>query len=120
MTVDVTPKADTNGSSVVFSPVSGSSSFYTASLAKNSESEYSIVLKTNAAAGTKSYPVTISYTYEYANGGAYEQGQGSMDINLAVVQPIKFELSDWYPPTECYGWDGCSISFTYYNKSKNQ
>lgn len=119
MTVDVTPKADTNGSSVVFSPVSGSSSFYTASLAKNSESEYSIVLKTNAAAGTKSYPVTISYTYEYANGGAYEQGQGSMDINLAVVQPIKFELSDWYPPTECYGWDGCSISFTYYNKSKN-
>lgn len=121
MTVDVIPGTDgTEGSSgTIFSPIDGTTSFYTAQLDKNGELEYSIKLKTSASAGARSYPVTIRYSFEYESNGVYSQGSGEMDINLPVTQPIKFELMEWYPPTECYGADGCTISFQYFNKSKN-
>ena len=121
MTVDVIPGTDgSNGSNgAIFSPIDGTTSFYTAKLDKNGELEYSIKLRTSASAGARSYPVTIRYSFEYANAGSYSQGNGSMDINLPVTQPIKFELMEWYPPTECYGADGCMISFQYFNQSKN-
>lgn len=121
MTVDVIPGTDgSNGSNgTIFSPIDGTTSFYTAKLDKNGELEYSIKLRTSASAGARSYPITIRYSFEYENSGQYAQGNGSMDINLPVTQPIKFELMEWYPPTECYGADGCTISFQYFNKSKN-
>ena len=119
MTVNVIPGADSAGNGTIFSPIDGTTSFYTAQLNKSGELEYSIKLKTSASAGARSYPITISYNFEYENGGYYTSGQGSMDINLPVTQPIKFELMEWYPPTECYGADGCTISFQYFNKSKN-
>ena len=122
MTVDVIPGSDgSSGSSngAIFSPIDGTTSFYTAQLDKDGELEYSIKLKTSASAGARSYPITIRYSFEYENSGQYAQGNGSMDINLPVTQPIKFELMEWYPPTECYGADGCTISFQYFNKSKN-
>ena len=121
MTVDVIPGTDgTEGSSgTIFSPIDGTTSFYTAQLDKNGELEYSIKLKTSASAGARSYPVTIRYSFEYESNGVYSQGSGEMDINLPVTQPIKFELMEWYPPTECYGSQGCAISFQYFNKSKN-
>ncbi len=121
MTVDVIPGTDgtTGSNGAIFSPIDGTTSFYTAQLDKDGELEYSIKLRTSASAGARSYPITISYSFEYENNGAYSQGNGSMDINLPVTQPIKFELMEWYPPTECYGSQGCMISFQYFNKAKN-
>lgn len=122
MTVDITPKSpsSTNGQSSgpVFSFIDGASSFYTPVLEKGSTKEYSIRLKCSASAGAGSYPIGISFDFEYANAGGYSSGSGAMDVNLPVVQPIKFELMEWTPPTEC-GLDGTSISFQYFNKSRN-
>ena len=42
-----------------------------------------------------------------------------MTINLPVTQPIKFELMEWNPPTEC-PIDGTSIFLSqYFDKFKN-
>lgn len=121
MTVDVLPGTDGNPNSTsgaIFSPIDGATSFYTKDLAKDGEMEYTIKLKTSASAGARSYPITIRYSFEYQNGSVYSPGNGSMDINLPVTQPIKFELLEWYPPTECPA-DGTPITFQYFNKSKN-
>ncbi len=119
MTVNVIPGTEGGANGAIFSPIDGTTSFYTTEIEKNGELEYTIKLKTSASAGARSYPITISYNFEYENNGMYTQGSGSMDINLPVTQPIKFELMEWYPPTECYGAEGCFINFQYFNKSKN-
>ncbi len=121
MTVNVVPGTDGSANSTsgtIFSPIDGTTSFYTEVLPKDGELEYKIRLKTSASAGARSYPITISFDFEYENGASYSNGNGSMDINLPVFQPIKFELMEWYPPTEC-SVDGTMISFQYFNKSKN-
>ncbi len=123
MTVKVNLNSSTTGTSseAVFSPIDGTTSFYTAKLDKNGELEYSIKLKTSASAGAKTYPIEISYEFQYEDGkGGYTSSPlENIEINLPVTQPIKFELMEWYPPTECYGSQGCAISFQYFNKSKN-
>ncbi len=123
MTVNVIPQAYTSStggtsSGPVFSFIDGTSSFYTDLLEKSGTLEYSIRLKCSASAGAGSYPIEINYNFEYANGGGYSSGNGEMDINLPVKQPVKFDLLDWIPPTEC-GLDGTMISFQYFNKSRN-
>lgn len=102
----------------VFSPIDGVTSFYTEKLEKDGEVEYKIRLKTSASAGAKSYPIEIGYKFEYERNGVYNSGDASMPINIPVTQPIKFELMEWYPPEECPA-SGTSISFQYFNKSKN-
>lgn len=102
----------------VFSPIDGTTSFYTEHLPKDGEVEYEIRLKTSASAGAKSYPISLSYSFEYEDGNRYTSGNGDATINLPVVQPIKFELMEWYPPAECPA-DGTYLSFQYFNKSKN-
>lgn len=124
MTVNITPKAPSsaNGQSSgpVFSFIDGASSFYTPLLEKSSTKEYTIRLKCSASAGAGSYPIGISFDFQYKKGDSYtgDGSKGDLDINLPVVQPIKFELMEWTPPTEC-GPDGTSISFQYFNKSRN-
>lgn len=121
MTVDVIPGTDGSANSTsgtIFSPIDGTTSFYTKELAKDGEMQYSIKLKTSASAGARSYPITIRYSFEYERGSAYAAENGSMDINLPVTQPIKFELLEWYPPEDCPA-DGTMINFQYFNKSKN-
>ena len=123
MTVNVTPQGYTSStggtsSGPVFSFIDGTSSFYTDVLEKDSELEYSIRLKCSASAGAGSYPINISFSFEYANNGGYSASTGDMDINLPVSQPIKFELLEWTPPTEC-PQSGVPLSFQYYNKSRN-
>lgn len=127
MTVDVnTSSSGSSGSSgqgslpeTVFSPIDGTTSFYTEKLEKDGEIEYTIKLKTSASAGAKSYPIQIEYDFQYEANESYTSSNGnSMTINLPVTQPIKFELVEWTPPTEC-PIDGTSLSFQYINKSKN-
>lgn len=124
MTVDVDTMSSGNSGNgatneTVFSPIDGTTSFYTEKLVKDGELEYTIRLKTSASAGAKSYPVKINYDFQYENNGVYvSSGGNSMTINLPVTQPIKFELMEWYPPTEC-PTTGCAINFQYFNKSKN-
>ncbi len=123
MTVNVTPQAYTSGtggtsSGPVFSFIDGTSSFYTDLMEHSGTLEYTIRLKCSASAGAGSYPINISFNYEYADSGVYKQGSGDMDINLPVSQPIKFDLLEWTPPTES-PLSGVPISFQYYNKSRN-
>lgn len=123
MTVNVVPQAYSSGangtsSGPVFSFVDGTSSFYTDLLEKSGEVEYSLKLKCSATAGAGTYPIEINFNFEYAQGSGYASGNGEISINLPVTQPIKFDLMDWTPPTEC-GPDGVMISFQYFNKSKN-
>ncbi len=128
MTVDVNTSSsgssgtggnNTSTPETVFSPIDGTTSFYTEKLEKDGEIEYVIKLKTSASAGAKSYPIQIEYDFQYESNEAYVSSNGnSMTINLPVTQPIKFELMEWNPPTEC-PIDGTAISFQYFNKSKN-
>ena len=122
MAVNVEPQGFTSGttsSGPVFTFIDGTSSFYTDVLEKNGELEYSIRLKCSASAGAGSYPIKISYNYQYMDKGAYSSPMGDdMDLNIPVEEPIKFDLLEWTPPTEC-PLDGTVISFQYYNKSRN-
>ncbi len=124
MTVKVTPgynaSSSTSGTSSgpVFSFIDGTSSFYTDVFEKSAKKEYSIRLKCSSTAGAGSYPIDIEFDFQYDLGNSYSDGNGSLSINLPVTQPIKFDLMEWYPPTEC-GPEGTMISFQYFNKSRN-
>ena len=120
MTVDVETASSSNSttSTNIFSAIDGTTSFYTEEIPTDGEMEYSIKLKTSATAGAGTYPITIQYDFEYDNGTSYSASSNSITINLQVSQAIKFELMEWEPPTECYGSQGCSIYFQFFNKSK--
>ncbi|MCD7803795.1 MAG: hypothetical protein LUH03_01385 [Oscillospiraceae bacterium] len=120
MTVDVETASSSNSttSTNIFSAIDGTTSFYTEEIPTDGEMEYSIKLKTSATAGAGTYPITIQYDFEYDNGTNYSASSNSITINLQVSQAIKFELMEWDPPTECYGSQGCSIYFQFFNKSK--
>ncbi|MCC8196058.1 MAG: hypothetical protein LIO49_04525 [Ruminococcus sp.] len=120
MTVDVETASSSNSttSTNIFSAIDGTTSFYTEEIPTDGEMEYSIKLKTSATAGAGTYPITIQYDFEYDNGTSYSASSNSITINLQVSQAIKFELMEWDPPTECYGSQGCSIYFQFFNKSK--
>ncbi|MCD7822930.1 MAG: hypothetical protein LUG86_02760 [Oscillospiraceae bacterium] len=120
MTVDVETASSSNSttSTNIFSAIDGTTSFYTEEIPTDGEMEYSIALKTSATAGAGTYPITIRYDFEYDNGSSYSASSNSITINLQVSQAIKFELMEWEPPTECYGSQGCSIYFQFFNKSK--
>lgn len=120
MTVDVETASSSNSttSTNIFSAIDGTTSFYTEEIPTDGEMEYSIKLKTSATAGAGTYPITIQYDFEYDNGSSYSASSNSITINLQVSQAIKFELMEWDPPAECYGSQGCSIYFQFFNKSK--
>ena len=120
MTVDVETASSSNSttSTNIFSAIDGTTSFYTEEIPTDGEMEYSIALKTSATAGAGTYPITIRYDFEYDNGTSYSASSNSITINLQVSQAIKFELMEWEPPTECFGSQGCSIYFQFFNKSK--
>lgn len=120
MTVDVETASSSNSttSTNIFSAIDGTTSFYTEEIPTDGEMVYSIKLKTSATAGAGTYPITIQYDFEYDNGTSYSASSNSITINLQVSQAIKFELMEWDPPTECYGSQGCSIYFQFFNKSK--
>jgi len=120
MTVDVETASSSNSttSTNIFSAIDGTTSFYTEEIPTDGEMEYSIALKTSATAGAGTYPITLRYDFEYDNGTSYSASSNSITINLQVSQAIKFELMEWEPPTECYGSQGCSIYFQFFNKSK--
>ncbi len=120
MTVDVETASSSNSttSTNIFSAIDGTTSFYTEEIPTDGEMEYSIALKTSATAGAGTYPITLRYDFEYDNGSSYSASSNSITINLQVSQAIKFELMEWEPPTECYGSQGCSIYFQFFNKSK--
>ena len=126
MTVKVTPGANYSSSGSgsssgpVFSLIDGTSSFYTDFFERNGTKEYTIRMKCSSSAGAGSYPIDIDFDFQYERdgGGGYDAGSDSLSINLPVEQPVKFELMEWEPPTEC-GPDGTMISFQYFNKSRN-
>lgn len=128
MTVKITPSSNySSGSSgsgtgtggPVFSLVDGTNSFYVDSFAKLSTMEFAVKFKCSASAGAGTYPIDIVFDYQYEKGEIFEPLKtDSLSINLPVQQPIKFDLMEWTPPTEC-GPDGTMISFQYFNKSKN-
>lgn len=127
MTVKIAPSSDyssgssgngTTGGGPVFSLADSTNSFYVDSFEKLSTMEFAVKFKCSASTGAGTYPVDIVFDYQYENNLTFESDNDKLTINLPVQQPIKFDLMEWTPPTEC-GPDGVMISFQYFNKSKN-
>lgn len=101
----------------IFTPVEGSNSFYTASLATGQSENYSLSLTTNSGCESKSYPVTINIDYEDEIGTPYSSVE---NINLLVTQPIRVEIMDFNVPTDMPMGMPINISFRYFNKGKTK
>lgn len=100
----------------IFSPVEGSSSFYTSTLNMGNSKDYSIMLSAKATAEAKSYPIIITVDYEDEKGNSYTVSES---VNLFVSQPIRLEITDCFYSPESYGlYMPVMIQFNYFNKGK--
>lgn len=108
-------KISVESTDAIFTPVQGSNSFYTATLATGQSEDYSISLTTKSGCEPKSYPVLIKIDYEDTNGTPYSSTE---NINLLVTQPIRVEITDFNVPSDAPMGMPINISFRYFNKGK--
>ncbi len=108
-------KITISSSDGVFTPVAGSNTFYTESIAPGGLETYTIELSAKGQAEQKSYPIYVGMDYEYGSGGRYS---GNEEINVYVSQPVRLEFTNVSYPTFAMQGEQIYVSFQYYNKGK--
>lgn len=107
----------------VFMPVNTSSSFFIDEIKSNEILEEMIMLKTTPDASVKSYNMLVKMEYEDADGNAYDSGGNLFtetdNLSIAVLQPIRLEMSDITLPMEFYIGQSANLEIEFYNMGRS-
>jgi hypothetical protein len=98
----------------IFLPVAGVNSFYVEELRIGASVDLSISLTPKQDAETKSYPVTISLSYEDKDNAPYTVNES---LSIPVYQPQRIEVSNVSFFGD--GMGGANLTFQYINKGKS-
>lgn len=100
------------------SVASSSNSFYFEKLGAGSVQPLEVQLKAWEEANSAAAVLTINFTYEYRSAKNVIKGSASESISIPVVQPDRFELSDFTTPSDIFVNEEAYISIPYVNKGK--
>ncbi|MBP0959252.1 MAG: hypothetical protein J5992_03920 [Oscillospiraceae bacterium] len=119
-------KVTVNGASgsgdkgIAFSPSNSSNSFFFEYLAQGADAEINLDMLTRADATPDSYPIEITFDYEYTTADGVEKANPVTEtITIPVQQEDRFEVNsiDFMP--ECMVGEEVPISCTFVNKGKS-
>ncbi len=107
--------------SIAFSPANSSNSFFIEALPLKSSSEIALDLLAKADAAPNSYPVEISFAYEYSAGSKrYQAAPVTETITIPLQQEDRLTVNDPEYPNYAVGvGEMCYISTSLVNKGKS-
>ncbi len=118
ITVNGGPGNGDNG--VAFSPANSSNSFFIESLGTKATTDISLELLPRADANPDSYPVIVTFEYEYIHNGKREKAQNITEtITIPLQQEDRFTINQPdYPESTGLG-ETAYISASFINKGKS-
>ena len=119
-------KVTVNGASgsgdkgIAFSPANSSNSFFFSYLAQGADAEINLDMLTRADAMPDSYPIEITFDYEYTTSDGTEKANPVTEtITIPVQQEDRFEVNSIDLPPECMVGEEVPVSCTFVNKGKS-
>ncbi len=111
----------TNDGSIAYSPSNSSSSFFFERLGLKESTEISLDMLAKADAVPNSYPVDITFTYEYSAGGkSYQANPVAERITIPLQQEDRLTINQpSYPNWTVMVGEMCYISTSLVNKGKS-
>lgn len=111
----------TTDGTIAFSPANSSNSFFFETLAAKDISEISLDLLSKVDAVPNSYPLQLSFTYEYRSGGKRYQGSPVTEtITIPLQQEDRLTVNQpEYPNYAVNVGEMCYISTSLVNKGKS-
>ncbi|MBR4111782.1 MAG: hypothetical protein IKK53_01985 [Ruminiclostridium sp.] len=119
--VTINGEPSTTDGTIAFSPANSSNSFFFETLAAKDISEISLDLLSKVDAVPNSYPLQLSFTYEYRSGGKRYQGSPVTEtITIPLQQEDRLTVNQpEYPSYAVNVGEMCYISTSLVNKGKS-
>ncbi|OZG62135.1 ABC transporter permease [Bifidobacterium hapali] len=102
-----------------FAIAGGTNTFYFDRLAAGYAMTQSLPMQAVTGAQSGAQGITVSFKYEYVDGGARSSNSSDIKISVPISQPDRFELNDPVPPDEATVGTETTISMNYVNKGKS-
>lgn len=119
--ITVNGASSSTDGSIAYSPANSSNSFFFEKLGAKSTAELSLDLLAKVDAVPNSYPIEISFNYEYSAGGKRYQAQPVVEtITIPLQQEDRLTINQpEYPNYTVNVGDMCNISTSLVNKGKS-
>ena len=102
-----------------FAIAGGTNTFYFDRLAAGYAMTQSLPMQAVTGAQSGAQGITVSFKYEYVDGGTRSSNSSDIKISVPISQPDRFELNDPVPPDEATVGTETTISMNYVNKGKS-
>lgn len=112
--------AGTGENGIAYSPANSSNSFFFETLSPKQTVDISLDMLAKADAKPDSYPIEVTYEYEYAQGKKTGKVTNvSETITVPLRQEDRFVISSSSVQQECYVNEPCGVYLTMINKGKS-
>lgn len=96
----------------------GTSTFYYDSLASRGDQRQSVPLMALPTAKSGAQPVTVSFKYEYVDGGKRSASSSEIKLSVPVVQQDRFQISAPTLPESVTAGEEVVLTLNYVNRGK--
>lgn len=119
--VTVNGGSSSTDGSIAYSPANSSNSFFFEKLATKNTAEISLDLLAKADATPNSYPIILTFTYEYSVGGKRQQANGVTEtITIPLQQEDRLTINQIEAPNYAVNvGQMCNINTSLVNKGKS-
>lgn len=101
-----------------FAIAGGTNTFYVDSLWAGYTMTQSLPMQVVSSAQSGAQPVTVSFRYEYVDGGARSSNSSDIKISVPVIQPDRFQINDPVVPDIVNAGEETTVTMEYVNKGK--
>lgn len=98
----------------------GTSTFYYDSLAARAEQSQTVPLQALPTAKSGAQAVTVSFKYEYVDGGKRTAASSEVKVAVPVVQKDRFQVNAPLLPESCTVGEECVLTLNYVNRGKTE
>lgn len=98
----------------------GTSTFYYDSLAARGEQSQTVPLQALPTAKSGAQAVTVSFKYEYVDGGKRTATSSEVKVAVPVVQKDRFQVNAPALPESCTVGEECVLTLNYVNRGKTE
>ena len=98
----------------------GTSTFYYDSVAAKGEQSQTVPLQALPTAKSGAQAVTVSFKYEYVDGGKRTAASSEVKVAVPVVQKDRFQVNAPLLPESCTVGEECVLTLNYVNRGKTE
>lgn len=98
----------------------GTSTFYYDSVAARAEQSQTVPLQALPTAKSGAQAVTVSFKYEYVDGGKRTAASSEVKVAVPVVQKDRFQVNAPLLPESCTVGEECVLTLNYVNRGKTE